>query len=370
MLLFLERVDYMRKNNFKELEIFTGIAILFVVIIHANAHYLNVFGIREYADMRLMFNTINVADFYDNAFALMFNTIDKIVHVAVPMFIFAAGFKFELNNKKEDYAYYLKKKCNQVFKPFLTVSVIVLFISRFGKLGIGNPLIALIKDIIRLLVGYNLAYQLWYVPMYLFVVLSYPLILKIIKNDTLRTAFFVALAVIWTVIDVYLPIVKSLPHPLSFIYYFIFYELGAMYCRNQINRNGYMIFIYLGLVILSLFVPLRINVVYTEMLFTPIAVMSLFEISRKIQSSLLVYLNKHSFYIFLFHEPFFISGLIRLCNEIGISNYFIVIPFVAILSIVLCIVLMKMVGFIPIMNTLLNIKQVENEDKLINKSIG
>lgn len=354
----------MEKRRYKELEIFTGIAILFVVIIHANAQYLNNFGIREYADMRLMFNTINFSVYPNDMFAWIFNSIDKIVHVAVPMFIFAAGFKFELNNKTENYTVYVKKKLNQVFKPFLTISLIVLLIFRLNTFLINqveesNPILMIIEDIIKILAGYNFAYQLWYVPMYLFIVLSYPLIIKVLTKETVRITVFIVLALVWVIADAYFPIVKAFPYPLSFLYYFIMFELGAMYYRKQINNNWLIIFVCIGLVIVSMIIPLKYNVFYTEIIITPIAVMALFSVARKVNISLLSYLNKQSFYIFLFHEPFLVSGLMRLFKEVGTKNYFIVLPIVTVISIVLCVLLVKIIAFVPVLRGLLNIKSTK-----------
>ncbi|MBU3179024.1 hypothetical protein KPL47_22270 [Clostridium estertheticum] len=60
------------EKHLNELQVYSGIAILFVTLIHSNAFYLSSF-------LQL--------DSYTDA-GLILNLLDKVVHVAVPIFLF------------------------------------------------------------------------------------------------------------------------------------------------------------------------------------------------------------------------------------------------------------------------------------------
>lgn len=64
------------------LSVYSGISILFVLLIHSNAYYLHHINENErFILMKLFINIINIA---------------------VPMFIFIAGYKYELTKKNRD----------------------------------------------------------------------------------------------------------------------------------------------------------------------------------------------------------------------------------------------------------------------------
>lgn len=64
------------------LTVYSGVAILFVLLIHSNAYYLHHINENErFILMKLFINIINIA---------------------VPMFIFIAGYKYELTKKNRD----------------------------------------------------------------------------------------------------------------------------------------------------------------------------------------------------------------------------------------------------------------------------
>ena len=79
------------KKVLKELDIFSGIAILCVVLIHSNAFYLS--------------NVLNLQSYKDATFSV--RVLDNFVHSAVPMFIFIAGYKYALNNIDNNYKEYV-----------------------------------------------------------------------------------------------------------------------------------------------------------------------------------------------------------------------------------------------------------------------
>lgn len=74
----------------KDLNIYSGIAILFVLLIHSNAFYLH---------------HINSSEKF-----ILMKAFMKVINIAVPMFVFIAGYKYELTKKKQKYQTIFYKK--------------------------------------------------------------------------------------------------------------------------------------------------------------------------------------------------------------------------------------------------------------------
>ena len=75
------------------MNIYSGLAILYVVLIHSNTYY-----------------TLNILkSSYQNADILV-RVLSNIIGIAVPMFIFISGYKYSLNNKNENYKKFAYKK--------------------------------------------------------------------------------------------------------------------------------------------------------------------------------------------------------------------------------------------------------------------
>lgn len=357
----------MSKKYIIELDFYIGFAILFVVLIHANAAYFIDYQLSKYTVTGTLFNTINLEDYPNLLFGVTFNIIDKIIHIAVPMFIFAAGYKYAINNKSENYSEYLFKKVRQVFKPFLVISLIISFILLtkmilIENIGFLEVIYEFIKGLIKIFLGYNYAYQLWYVPMYLFIVLTYPIIDKIIKNDKIRMLLFVCLALMWILAELYLPIVKIYPYPLSFIYYFYLFELGVTVCIKGIKFGKYLTLIYTLSLIISVVLPVYLNSLITELIIIPIGVLALFNITREIvDSKILLTLSKYSFYIFLFHEPFFVSWTLSTLQSLGMKNYFIVVGLATLVAILCSLIVTNILANIPGLSRLLNLSSFSYE---------
>ena len=63
--------------------------------------------------------------------------------------------------------------------------------------------------------------------------------LKYIKSQKIRFFIFGTLTVVYTLVDMFSDIfVLSLVSSLSFVYYFIFFELGYYIAENKINKSG------------------------------------------------------------------------------------------------------------------------------------
>ena len=183
------------KKHLSELQVYSGIAILFVTLIHSDAFFLlSILHLKTYVQV-----------------GFLFNLADKVVHVAVPMFIFISGYKYEMQDKNEIYTKLIYKKFTKIIKPFLIVSIgWILF--EWGNRCLDNIIIHdhvnilyvlnnCLKDLFGTFLGDNIAYQLWYIPMYTLVVFSYPLIIKCLRNPKIRLAIFYIIAIIITVLQ-------------------------------------------------------------------------------------------------------------------------------------------------------------------------
>lgn len=73
---------------------FSGIAILCVVLIDSNSYYCK--------------KVLNLESYLEAEFVV--RLLDNFIHGAVPMFIFIAGYKYVLNNINDEYKGYELKK--------------------------------------------------------------------------------------------------------------------------------------------------------------------------------------------------------------------------------------------------------------------
>lgn len=332
----------MLKKYQSELDIYSGIAILFVVILHSNAYYLS--------------NVLKLGSYIKGG--VLLNFVDNVVHIAVPMFIFIAGYKYMMNNQKDTYRQYFKKKLINVFKPFFIVSTFYLtyhwidvFIKRLMYTGVYDIQYVAEKFLagfVRMFFGYNFAYQFWYIPMYLFISLTYPFFYKRLKNPKLRLAFFISLAIGWELIAFMgIPYLSNNPYPLKFIYYFFLYDMGCAFYNRKAFRIKPGIWILLYLLMLSVVCivkqPLQNRLIY-ELIYIPIAVIAYYYIALLIrENSLLIYLGKYSFFIYLFHEPLVLSVLSRYLLRNGLYKAYSTAVFLALVSIAISIVIYKVI---------------------------
>ena len=165
-----------------------------------------------------------------------------------------------------------------------------------------------IKRFIVIFLGYNDAYQLWYVPMYLSIVLIYPFIYKTITNDKFRLLIIFTITCVYKFLSIRFNFLSN--HPFDFIYYFIFYEIGVIcetYKLGELGRKYKMISVILYsllVIIISINQMSKLQIIIQNYMIYPVGVITYYFISMKLKySKILNYLGKYSFYIFLLHEP-------------------------------------------------------------------
>ncbi|MFR5273298.1 acyltransferase family protein [Intestinibacter bartlettii] len=339
------KLEIQGKNKLSELEVFSGIAILYVVLIHCNSYYL--------------LNILNLQA-YENAYFYI-RLLDNFVHAAVPMFIFISGYKYALNNINEDYKKYVSKRIKKVLKPFLIISTIF-FINYVIKnpneyKGISNIIIGFIN----IFMGYNIAFQLWYIPMYIFIVCTYPIIYIKFKTDKNRMIFILVILLLQYLLGINIDRLSM--YPFSFVYYYLFFEMGVMFCKynlkSKIEKNCIsIIIIYISsVIVLSFnFIP-GLYIFFQTYLLYPLSVVAYYVLSLKlINIKVLNFLGKYSFYIFLLHEPIIGTKISYLFNKIGIYNSMIYVFISCILTIMVTFIVYKVIQHTFINKILFNVK--------------
>jgi len=325
----------------KELDVFSGIAILCVVLIHSNAFYLmSVLNLQIYEDANFLVRLL-----------------DNFVHGAVPMFIFIAGYKYALNNINDNYTEYVLKKINNVMKPFLVISMIFLIKNILSFPNYFNVKTVII-EIIYIFMGYNTAYQLWYIPMYFFIVCTYPIIYKVFK-EKIRIFVILFIFLLHCVLSVKFNILSKCPF--NFIHYYLFFEMGLIFCKynlkNYIQKKGIFIIICFicFTVIITINTNIEWNIILKKCLLYPFSVVSYYILSLKlINSKLFYFLGKYSFYIFLLHEPIICSGISNYFKIIGVYNSMIFVFISCILTIIMTIIVYKVIDKTFLKNILFN----------------
>lgn len=299
------------REKVKELDVYSGIAIIFVVLIHSNAYnLLKVLHLKSYIEgpayMRL---------------------VDNLIHASVPMFIFISGYKFALNDKNKGYINLISKKIRFIIKPFLVLSTTYILLNFMFKRNDVN-LYVVLNQFLDIFKGYNIAFQLWYVPLYIFISMTYPIIYKCISNDLFRLMIIIIFIGIWYNWAVLTGNLDTRPY--NFIYYIIYYEMGVIFCENDLkykNKNWGILTIFLFIicvVILTLNQSYKVYEIGTKFFLWPISVVSYYYISLYLKNNkILNFLGKYSFYIFILHEPIIGSCISKFLN--GISNKHIMI---------------------------------------------
>lgn len=320
------------KSVKKYLTIYSGVAILFVLLIHSNAYYLHY--VNENEDIILMKVFIN------------------IINIAVPMFIFIAGYKYQLTNKSRDLKEYYKIKFNRIIKPTLIISILwsciflALSIIKKALQGQAIDIVFYLKTflyrIFQIFIGNNDIYQLWYIPMYIFIVFLYPNIEK--YNVYNKIIIFSILAIVQVVGSCYFSILNE--HPFDFIYYFIFFEMGVLFYKNENKlkfKKSYYYNIFIVLILISgIFTNENINKILIKLIIYPIGVIVFYYISQLIQNiSWIEIIGRYSFIIYVLHEPIILSRLGILIQILNLYNNWIWVPIISIIGIIICIFLYK-----------------------------
>ena len=296
------------KNWIPELQSFSGLAIIFVVLIHSTSYYL--------------LSVLNKTSFEEVDFAT--RLVDNLIHGAVPMFIFVAGYKYALNNIDKPYKEYAISRTNKVIKPFLMISMVFFIkdiIVNLESLNIRNSAISFFE----IFIGYNIAYQLWYIPMYLLISLTYPIIHKLIKSEKIKLIFIVGIVIIQYSLSWYSELLAS--HPFDFIYYYLFFHMGLVFYKYDIKSKVKkwdikIIVTYLILILVITLNPINeLNGPLRRFILWPISVIAYYFFAIRVKDNrMLQYLGKYSFYIFLLHEPIFCTKISYIFKSSGIYN--------------------------------------------------
>lgn len=356
----------MSKQKLPELQVFSGIAILCVVLIHSNAYYLS--------------NVLNLQGYTDAQFIV--RLLDNFIHGGVQMFIFIAGYKYALNNIDEQYKNYAIKKLESVIKPFLIISIIffvrniILNLEYFNSISIIATFKLLTKQFINIFIGYNVAYHLWYIPMYLFIVLTYPIIYRLFKNDKLRV--LIIITVIYAQRKLGINNFNFFKHPFDFVYFYLFFEMGVFFCKYDIKDkikkwDVKIICIYIVAAIALTInpIPKLYGLIQTYLLW-PFCAVAYYLLSLKlVNNKLLKYLGKYSFYIFLLHEPIICTKMSSILKSTGNYNSIIYVLINAVLTIICTMIVYKIIEKTFLKNILFNKdkKSVQLDEKKFEISI-
>ncbi len=321
-----------KDKRVKELQVFSGIAILLVVLLHSNAFYLtNILKLEAYTQANFWVKLLN-----------------NIVVNAVAMFIFIAGYKYALNNTEDNYKEYVLKKIKNIFKPFIVLSIIFLIrnIIIYPESYAGTEYIT--KHITNIFIGINPAYHLWFIPMYLFVAITYPLIYKVFKNDIIRVIVIISLAFIKMLIGESTSLVVS--QITFFMRFYLFYEMGVMFFKYNIKDkfkkiDKYIITLYfISLVLVSTIKDANLYGKLQFYLLSFLSISAYYFISIRIkENKMFNYLGKYSFYIYLFHEPIVLTNIASFLKILGEYNPVIYIFTTTLLSILISILIYKII---------------------------
>jgi len=304
------------------LNIFSGLAILAVVLMHSHGPFIAGKDVPQ----------MNLAHFLITIF----------VTSAVPCFILIAGFKQEYNYKistLSDYFEFIKHRFKKIFIPFIAVSFFVFTVTYFYPMIVQKHEIFLfIKKLLLNFVGIGTEpFQLWFVPMFMFVIGLYPLITYLIRNSYLR---FIVLLLCWFYFQ------NNSINFLAYFEFFIYFEIGIIFCKNysKICKNKYLIYssllILLGLIIVQRLIETKEMLQAATSgirLIQPICYFYLahYILKFKLSTKVFSFLGKYSWPIFLFHQPYFMTYSFLFFHQTLRSSWYITMILCAIISIVL-----------------------------------
>ena len=342
-----------RNKKLNELQVFSGLAIVFVVLIHSLSYYLT--------------NILSLTAYTDAVFSIRF--LQNIIFGAVPIFIFIAGYKYALNNINDEYKSHVIKKIRSVIKPFITVSMIMLVRNIIIYPESYSSSHSILLAIFKILIGINPAYQLWFIPMYIFISITYPLIYSTFKDDKMRV-FIIALIVIaqrllagrFNILGI---------QPFNFIYYYLFYEMGLIFYKYNIKEKfkDYDIAIIITYIIATIGLSKVINPVLHKQiqlyLISILSITAFYFISIRLKDSrVLGYLGENSFFIYLFHEPIVLTYIATAFKNMGIYDSKVYIFIICLLSILGSLIIYKIIINSPLKYIFFNIKKSVNRAKV------
>ncbi|MBQ8238019.1 MAG: acyltransferase [Oscillospiraceae bacterium] len=213
-----------QKQLCSALTVMSGIAILFVLGIHGCSSALARFypGTTGYAQT-----------------GIWLRAFSNLVAPAVPMFLFVSGYKYALNDADTHYPTFLKKRLLRVIISFAVINTFFWLLDSIKYMESLDPVL-LLKTYLHSWMGYSVAYQLWYVPMYCFVLILCPLVRRIIPSAGLRFLLYAVVGITQRVLEAGIPVLAA--YPIRFISYPVFFEMGVLACetnwRNRISGTA------------------------------------------------------------------------------------------------------------------------------------
>ena len=302
----------MAQKRCPELTVMSGIAIIFVLLIHACGSCLGyLYPGMGYEDADVFLRTLN-----------------NLVTPAVPMFLFASGFKYALHDTDTPYWTFLKKRLPRVLMSFFIINTFFWIIDSIIWMDHFDPIL-LCKTYISSWLGNTVAYPLWYIPMYCCVIISCPLVCRVVKKSWIRFLLYLAVGCAQRLLAVKIPLLGR--YPFLFVSYPTFFELGIMAhdydFPSKLKRNLYFPLLFGGIVIcLSVFAPSLSRAAYVQYIFICVfGVLAYYSISLFLCGNKpLSWLGAYSYPIFLLHEPVIgrLSGsILRYLNIPGTVLY-------------------------------------------------
>lgn len=306
----------MMQKRCPELTVMSGIAIVFVLSIHACGSCLG-----------YLYPGMGYAS--TDTFLLIF---DNLITPAVPMFLFVSGFKYALRDVETPYFVFLKKRLPRVLMSFLIINTLFWIIDSIIWMDHFDPLL-LIKTYVSSWLGNTVAYPLWYIPMYCCVIIFCPLMYRVIQKSWLRLLLYLVIGCAQRVLAVYVPLLGE--YPFLFVSYPAFFELGIWTQQHDLKSklNGKVLWIslaFIGLVIIgSVGAPTLSRSVLVQYLFICVfGTLSYYNLAIVLRNSkILSWLGGYSYPLFLLHEPVIgrLSGAILQKIGVNISAVYVVL---------------------------------------------
>ena len=130
-----------------------------------------------------------------------------------------------MNDYGTPYAAFLRKRLPRVLMSFALINTFFWILDSIKYMESFEPVL-LVKTYLYSWVGYSVAYQLWYIPMYCFVLLLCPLVCRVIPGTITRFCIYLAVGTIQRVLEIDYPVLAV--YPIRFISYPVFFEMGIM----------------------------------------------------------------------------------------------------------------------------------------------
>lgn len=309
----------------------SGLAITFVLLIHAWGYCLGM----EYAEA--------------DAFLLV---LRNLVIPSVPMFLFISGFKYALHDMDTSYPIFLRKRLPRVLMSFFIINTVFWLIDSIIWMEQFNAVL-LLKTYISSWLGNSVAYPLWYIPMYCCVIISCPLICKIIRKSWIRFFLYLAIGCAQRILAVHIPLLGE--YPFLFVSYPLFFELGIIAHEydfaSKLKGKAWLSLVYVGLVILlSVIVPqFSMGAMVQYGLLCIFGTLAYFTACVFLNGNrVLSWLGTYSYPLFLLHEPIIGRLAGTLLKGIGITTPVIYVSAWTICTLILTVLLMKILSLIKL----------------------